>query len=443
MGNDDFADEPALGPSAPRFARLVEACASDDEVRSWVQLNHDNNMWWPIAVGDPRLRMLIAGLSTRVSYRMLRTYQRVVQELQELGWNAIQSGPEGALRRVIAPLGLVEARFGFLRSLREFFSHHSEDELRRMGDNELISLLQREVKGAGYKVAQCCVAYARGYHSGTMPVDSGMKDTMLPCLGFPSAKGAIGHEQMRRQLETMTSRIDARAIAHSTGYSGLALPQAGPLSWWTHLVLIYFKRLRCNERQWQSCPLARLGAGKMCRKAGGFPGGRRVILIEGINGAGKTTICRMVRHLGFRVLHMRHDPSSSDLVGKYTAILQGQSHQRLCLDRSFVSEAVYGPVLRGTSRLAASALDHLFQLCGERNGVIVHLISNQKTCLSRCRREDRRTVETRFDELRAQYAKVLASARQHLDVLEIDVTSRNAAEVLSVLGCPVEVQGAL
>jgi hypothetical protein len=67
------------------------------------------------------------------------------------------------------------------------------------------------VKGAGYKVAQCAILYAKGYHCGIFPVGSGMKDMLGPCIGFELPKGALAHNIMRKQIEHLLN-------ARSTDY---------------------------------------------------------------------------------------------------------------------------------------------------------------------------------------------------------------------------------
>ena len=201
--------------------------------------------------------MLIAGLSTRISYAMISTYQSVVSTITAIGYPRLARLSDAELSAVVAPLGLQSARVKFCRSLMMFI-----DGLRRRNvsvetasNDELINLIQREVHGAGYKVAQCCVLYAKGYHCGAIPVDSGMRDKLSLCLGFRVARTPFGHEQMRKQLEALVSQIDCRAIAEHTGYGHLDFPMDRPLTWWVHLVLIYYKRRYCNRPLPQQCPL--------------------------------------------------------------------------------------------------------------------------------------------------------------------------------------------
>lgn len=95
----------------------------------------------------------------------------------------------------------------------------------------------------------------RGYNSGVMPVDSGMKDIELPCLGFGEYKTSKGHEILRKQLEELVSDNDLEDIIIENGYKELIIPDYKNATWWTHLVLIYFKRYYCNKHNPENCPL--------------------------------------------------------------------------------------------------------------------------------------------------------------------------------------------
>jgi endonuclease III len=127
-------------------------------------------------------------------------------------------------------------------------------EVLKLPNDQLIDLIAKGVSGVGYKVAQCCVLYAKGYHCGVIPLDSGMRDKLSLCIGLAVPKTPVGHEFMRKKLERMVAEIDCYEIAVKTGYQQLKLPQDRPLTWWTHLVLIYYKRLYCNHPK-PPCPL--------------------------------------------------------------------------------------------------------------------------------------------------------------------------------------------
>ena len=90
--------------------------------------------------------------------------------------------------------------------------------------------------------------YARGYHCGIIPADSGMVTKLAPFLGFPLTAGPAAHEELRQILEASTAAVAGRyrELAARLGYR-VTIPDKAPPTWLVHLVLIYFKRLYLNK----------------------------------------------------------------------------------------------------------------------------------------------------------------------------------------------------
>jgi endonuclease III len=245
--------DPAL---AARIFSLVKAAARQPDVKASVEANHDDNRWWPLFVSDWRIRMAVAGWSTRVSYAMIGKYAQVVREVDGLGWNALTAMDDLVLADMVRPLGLAAARVSYLRSLAAFIGSSSVlDDLGQDSVEELISPFAAQVHGAGYKVAQCAALYARGYHCGVIPVDSGMVTRLAPFLGVKLASGPVAHEDFRHLLQACTaSYADAyRVLASELGYR-ISIPENANPTWLVHLVLIYFKRLYLNRPKERLCP---------------------------------------------------------------------------------------------------------------------------------------------------------------------------------------------
>ena len=156
---------------------------------------------------------------------------------------------------IIKGLGLSNTRYSYLSSMIDFIEKYNDTILEKDND-ELIELIANNVSGASYKVAQCCVLYMRGYYCGIMPVDSGMKDVELPCIGFEQYGNAIGHDILRKQLQEVVKDNDMEDIITKYGYDKLDIPNYNNVTWWAHLVLIYFKRHYCNKHKPDECPLA-------------------------------------------------------------------------------------------------------------------------------------------------------------------------------------------
>ena len=236
------------------FKKIIDICSNQEEVRNAVKKNHNNNLWWPLEVEDYRKRLLIAGLSTRISYNMIDSYRKVINDLNSYSYDEIKNMTEDEIINIIKGLGLSNSRYKYLSSMVDFIEKY-DNEIKTLSNDELIKLIADNVSGASYKVAQCCVLYIRGYYSGVMPVDSGMKDVELPCLGFEQHKNALGHDILRKELETIAKDNNMGEIIKQNGYEELKVENYDNATWFCHLVLIYYKSYFCNKHNPEICPL--------------------------------------------------------------------------------------------------------------------------------------------------------------------------------------------
>lgn len=246
-----------FSPAVSRRAlEVVARAAALPEVRREVEANHDDNRWWPAVITDPRMRMLAAGWSTRVSYTMVTTYARVIAQAGSLGFDHLVAASDEELSGWARPIGLSATRITYLRSLAAFLDRLAADgaDIRSGPADEMISRFAAEVDQASFKVAQCAVLYARGYHCGIIPIDSGMVTKLAPVLGISLTRRPIAHEEMRLLLQDCVAD-------HAEDYLRLAqrhavtIPPGATPTWWVHLVLIYFKRLFLNRPSPRLCAL--------------------------------------------------------------------------------------------------------------------------------------------------------------------------------------------
>ncbi len=236
------------------FKKIIDICSKQEEVKNALIKNHNNNLWWPLEVEDYRKRLLIAGLSTRISYNMINTYRKVINDLNSYTYEKIKNMSKEEIINIIKGLGLANTRYKYLISMIDFIEKY-DNEIKTLSNDELIKLIVNNVNGASYKVAQCCVLYVRGYYSGIMPVDSGMKDVELPCLGFEKYNNALGHDILRKELEMLTKDNNMEDAIKQNGYESLNVKDYNNATWFCHLVLIYYKRYFCNKHNPENCPL--------------------------------------------------------------------------------------------------------------------------------------------------------------------------------------------
>lgn len=70
-----------------------------------------------------------------------------------------------------------------------------------------------------------------------------------------------------------------------------------------------------------------------------------MIILEGLDGTGKTTLKEGLMSYGFHSLHFDYDTTTTNIFDKYSKIISASDKQTV-LDRSYISEMVYGNVIR-------------------------------------------------------------------------------------------------
>lgn len=149
----------------------------------------------------------------------------------------------------------------------------------------------------------------------------------------------------------------------------------------------------------------------------------RTIVIEGGDGVGKSTLAHLlVTQYGFTAVHSPRTPEHQDLISRYHDLLARPG--RLVLDRSFLSELVYGPLYRGHSRLTwIQALD-LAQLVTARDGVFLHLTAPAATVHQRLNtRDGQAPALEEITALADAYQRAFRTLTDHVPVLMYDTAS--------------------
>lgn len=137
-----------------------------------------------------------------------------------------------------------------------------------------------------------------------------------------------------------------------------------------------------------------------------------LIILEGCNGAGKTTIARgLVSQAQYRYVHCPYDERPIDLRRSYEERL-GTS-DRVVFDRCFPSEWVYGHVCRGRSRLDWSAMAALFGAVRSASGIVIFLCPSMVTIVERAGVNHDRD---RLSKLSAAYMELAERAHGLCDI---------------------------
>ncbi|WP_084965360.1 hypothetical protein [Thermoactinospora rubra] len=152
-----------------------------------------------------------------------------------------------------------------------------------------------------------------------------------------------------------------------------------------------------------------------------------VIILEGCDGVGKTTYAAaLATGYGYQRVHADRTPEGTDLFQRHRSILTLPG--RLVMDRSFVSELVYGPLLHGRCRLTSAQVAELLSMVNTRHGVLVHLHATPEHIHARLLARD--GAAPTLDELRAvvaRYFVVFSDLARHVEVLTVDNADSSAA----------------
>lgn len=169
-----------------------------------------------------------------------------------------------------------------------------------------------------------------------------------------------------------------------------------------------------------------------------------LIIIEGVDGTGKTTVCDELKKLSAaKVMHAAQP--KGDYVQEYIEPLNGyvpvgaypdgdrtQPTHVIC-DRWHWGELIYGPLYRGGSILDDDAWVHVNQYLNALGAIIVYLRNDKQTILSRWeqRGEDFAKAE-HLDWLMSAYERVAAASTVPVLRMTGDIRRGQYHRILSV-----------
>ena len=121
--------------------------------------------------------------------------------------------------------------------------------------------------------------------------------------------------------------------------------------------------------------------------------------------------------------HFDYDTITDNIFHKYIRTIDASNDQSI-FDRSFISEIVYGNVIRQYSRISYNQLEDLIHRCAEKNAIIVYLYAPQSVLLFRKRYDgnDTKLLQNYYDKLCEQYELLLQQLSQYVPVLRLNAT---------------------
>lgn len=157
-----------------------------------------------------------------------------------------------------------------------------------------------------------------------------------------------------------------------------------------------------------------------------------MLIVEGIDGVGKTTL---VEHLqqdyGVKKYHFDYDLNNMDLLSKYMKVLSSEINDKLVLDRSFISEMVYGPVIRNSCKLSLEDYTKLLNAYKKIGARIIYLICPKEILLKRRNfdKSDYEIITNYYEKLKNKYDEIMEYSSKFIDVITINTYEENIEQV--------------
>lgn len=126
-------------------------------------------------------------------------------------------------------------------------------------------------------------------------------------------------------------------------------------------------------------------------------GGRMIIIIEGPDGAGKTTLAEKIsRQTKYPIIHQSQPKSEEEkkrMLGEYIQIIR--SNKNAIFDRCWYSEMAYGPVMRGESAISYPGMYELEELLARSGAILIYATGPKALLWQRCQRRGEEYVTSR------------------------------------------------
>jgi len=145
-----------------------------------------------------------------------------------------------------------------------------------------------------------------------------------------------------------------------------------------------------------------------------------LVIIEGIDGTGKSTICEYLSDLGYNVHHLKYEEKNEK---GFLNFLEGDT-SKLVLDRCFVTELVYGPILRNGSKINPIQTANIINNYSKIDCRIIYLKALKLDLLKRraSHLEDLEMLEKYYEVLNNKYDEIIDSLEDQFSILTINTS---------------------
>ena len=150
-----------------------------------------------------------------------------------------------------------------------------------------------------------------------------------------------------------------------------------------------------------------------------------IIIIEGIDGAGKTMLANKLRdQTGYMILHRSHktDADPNRVFDEYMQVIE--SGKNCIMDRAWYSEMVYGPVMRDASLINYPQMYALEKALAKRGAIVIHCTGSLKSLWKRCmeRGEDYLVDPDKYRDIYNGYETLMNEVPHLVPVVQYEYT---------------------
>lgn len=151
-----------------------------------------------------------------------------------------------------------------------------------------------------------------------------------------------------------------------------------------------------------------------------------MIIIEGMDGTGKSTVASNISKMGYNVHHLQYSEKNE----KGFLDLLKLDDGKLVLDRGFITELVYGPILRNYSRISEEETNNLIKNYSAKNSKIIYLKTLKSDLLKRRKDdlEDFEMLSKYYEVLNSKYDEIMKYLSNYFKILTINTSIENIAE---------------
>lgn len=157
-----------------------------------------------------------------------------------------------------------------------------------------------------------------------------------------------------------------------------------------------------------------------------------MVIVEGIDGTGKTSIVTELKNRGLKNVSYNYDKKTQSFATKYFNIDLDTVKEGVS-DRSFISEVAKGNLVRGICRLSDDEYEKLLEYYGSFGTIIIYLKANKDVLLERRKDDfdDFKMISELYDAIDSRYDEVINIAKKYIKVYTFNTSKTTVNEIMA------------